>query len=64
VPPSLDAVVAWATAASGIRWGVRGLRFQQDQLVCPYEVTPWTTQPQWTDAPNRIQLVVQKVGNG
>jgi SAM-dependent methyltransferase len=62
VPPSLDAVLEWAGRTNGICWGVRGLRFREDQRLCAYDASPWTTQPQWTEAPNRIQLVVQKLG--
>lgn len=62
VAPSLAAVTAWAAAAEGIHWAVRGLRFVEDQRTCAYELSPWTTDPSWPTPPNRIQLVLQKTG--
>ncbi len=62
LPPALADVTEWATHAVGIHWAMRGLRFAEDQRTAPYEVLPWTKQASWDSPPNRIQLVIQKLG--
>lgn len=64
VPPSLDAIVAWADAKPELGWAVRGLRFQEDQRIAAYATSPWTTNPGWDAPPNRIQLVLQRGKRG
>lgn len=36
---------------------VRGLAFGEDQRISPYTMTPWTTTPDWSFAPNRLLFV-------
>jgi len=60
-PPSLAATVAWADAQPDLdTWAARGFRFQEDQRVVPYALTPWSRSLDWEAPPNRIQLVVKK----
>lgn len=62
-PPSLAELTSWATRTPGIHWAMRGLRFVDDQRTAPYELSPWTTRASWDLVPNRIQLVIQKMGH-
>jgi 2-polyprenyl-3-methyl-5-hydroxy-6-metoxy-1,4-benzoquinol methylase len=43
-------------------FGLRGMFFQEDQRLVPYQAGAWSTTPSWEDPPNRIQFVVQKTG--
>lgn len=64
VPPSLDAIVAWARANPEATLACRGLTFQEDQRIAAYASSPWITDPEttptWSAPPNRIQLVLQR----
>jgi SAM-dependent methyltransferase len=43
-------------------FSLRGMFFQDDQRIAPYQAGPWETAPSWRTPPNRIQFVVQKTG--
>jgi hypothetical protein len=43
-------------------FGFREMAFQADQSLLPYRTGPWTTTPAWSEAPNRVQFVVQRTG--
>jgi len=61
IPPSIDAIAAWASATPDLEsFSLRGMRFQEDQRIAPYELTGWTRDATWADPPNRIQLVMKK----
>jgi SAM-dependent methyltransferase len=61
VAPDVAAASLWLQEACELEtWALRGLRFQPDQRVNPYEVLSWTQYPEWLEPPNRLQLVAQK----
>lgn len=60
-PPSLQAITQWAAKSGDVAtWALRGMRFQEDQRVAPYELLQWAQDPSWDVPPNRIQLIIQK----
>lgn len=68
MPPSLDAIVAWALTNPEVSLACRGLTFQEDQRIAPYASSTWITDPAtaptWSTPPNRIQLVLQRTRIG
>lgn len=55
------ALLAEAAALPGYEFAlVRGMVFGEDQRVAPYVATPWTAQPDWSFAPNRLVAVIAK----
>jgi len=61
VPPPLAAITSWLGQTPTVdSWSLRGMRFQEDQRIAPYELTAWTREPAWETPPNRIQLVAKK----
>jgi len=52
---------AFETCSSIDRWSCRGLDFADDQMISPYEVSPWTENPDWRRPPNRILFVGQSI---
>jgi len=52
---------AFETSSTIAWWSCRGLTFAEDQKISPYEVSPWTEDPQWRQPPNRILFVAQSI---
>jgi 2-polyprenyl-3-methyl-5-hydroxy-6-metoxy-1,4-benzoquinol methylase len=60
-PPTVEQLAAAIASLDGVeQWACRGLAFAEDQRIAPYRVTPWATSGDWTQPPNRLQLVVSK----
>jgi SAM-dependent methyltransferase len=59
-PTATDVGRGLAALPNSDYWGYRGLAFGRDQLIGPYDVTPWTNRADWSFAPNRLQLVALK----
>jgi 2-polyprenyl-3-methyl-5-hydroxy-6-metoxy-1,4-benzoquinol methylase len=61
LPPSVAEVQAALASLPGAEtWGMRAMAFVEDQRLAPYQHTPWTTVPDWTPPPNRVQGVAVK----
>lgn len=60
--PSVSEIMQLLPSLNGIEnWGWRGLFFDEDQSIAPYQVTPWSReQNQQAPPPNRLQLVAIK----
>jgi SAM-dependent methyltransferase len=61
LPPSVEGLRAALPNLPELAWWrMRGLFFLPDQSVSPYGPGSWTTEPDWTTPPNRLQLAVQR----
>lgn len=65
VPPSIAEIEAWAASQVDCeQLAMRGLAFQRDQRLVPYELLPWGAATKASEpVPNRIQLVLSKRAN-